>query len=143
MTQEFHISITPVRDNEYLVRTEQVAPGVPLAEEQVIWPIDQWLEQTRQLMNDPLVGLLQGQKPLAEPTTAVAADATSFNGFMALGQQLYQNLFQGILRDSWMTAQGIAQHRGEVLRLRLGLKGNQLPRLPWEVMHSHSRDGLG
>lgn len=142
MTQEFHISITPVRDNEYLVRTEQVAPGVPLAEEQVIWPIDQWLDQTRQLMNDPLVGLLQGQNTVTEPAVNVSV-ATSVNGFMALGQQLYQHLFQGILRDSWMTAQGIAQHRGEVLRLRLGLKGKQLPRLPWEVMHSNSRDGLG
>ncbi|MEM9215165.1 MAG: CHAT domain-containing protein [Cyanobacteria bacterium P01_F01_bin.150] len=143
MTQEFHISITPVRDNEYLVRTEQVAPGVPLAEEQVVWPVDQWLEQTRQLMNDPLVGLLRGQTPLADTAIEGVADSTSLNGFMALGQQLYQSLFQGILRDSWMTAQGIAQHRGEVLRLRLGLKGTQLPRLPWEVMHSHSRDGLG
>lgn len=160
VTQEFHISITPVRDNEYLVRTEQVAPGVPLAEEQVIWPIDQWLDQTRQLMNDPLVGLLQGQRLLSQtdqPASSAEAinpglhaitptpspDSESVSSFMELGQQLYQNLFQGILRDSWMTAQGIAQHRGEVLRLRLGLKGSQLPKLPWEVMHSHSRDGLG
>ncbi|NEQ96139.1 MAG: CHAT domain-containing protein [Cyanothece sp. SIO2G6] len=138
MTQEFHISITPVRDNEYLVRTEQVAPGVPLAEEQLVWPVDQWLEQTRQLMNDPLLGLLRGQSG-----NGSAGDLASVNGFMELGQQLYQHLFQGILRDSWMTAQGIAQHRGEVLRLRLGLKGNQLPKLPWEVMHGHTRDGLG
>ena len=143
MTQEFHISITPVRDNEYLVRTEQVAPGVPLAEEQVIWPVDQWLEQTRQLMHDPLVGLLQGQKSLTSGDPEPSPSSVSVHSFMDLGQQLYNNLFQGILRDSWMTAQGIAQHRGEVLRLRLGLKGNQLPRLPWEVMHSHRRDGLG
>ncbi|MEB3233713.1 MAG: CHAT domain-containing protein, partial [Leptolyngbyaceae bacterium] len=138
MTQEFHISITPVRDNEYLVRTEQVAPGVPLAEEQLVWPVDRWLEQTRQLMNDPLLGLLRGQSKVGN-----SGDLASVSSFMELGQQLYQHLFQGILRDSWMTAQGIAQHRGEVLRLRLGLKGNQLPKLPWEVMHGHTRDGLG
>lgn len=61
MTQEFHISVTPVGDNEYLVRTEKVASGVPLAEEQVKWPVDEWLAQARQLMNDPLLGLLEGQ----------------------------------------------------------------------------------
>ena len=37
VTQEFHISVTPVRNNEYLVRTEQVAPGVPVADELVTW----------------------------------------------------------------------------------------------------------
>ncbi|MGK7891242.1 MAG: CHAT domain-containing protein [Leptolyngbyaceae cyanobacterium] len=137
MTQEFHISITPVRDNEYLVRTEQVEPGVPLAEEQLVWPVDQWLEQTRQLMNDPLLGLLRGQS-----AGISAGHLTSVSGFMELGRQLYQHLFQGILRDSWMTAQGIAQHRDQVLRLRLGLKGKQLPKLPWEVMHGHTKDGL-
>nr|WP_228035106.1 CHAT domain-containing protein [Oculatella sp. LEGE 06141] len=50
-----------------------------------------------------------------------------------------------------MTARGIAQHRGEVLRLRLGLKGLSLPRLPWEVLHGgasttdklRQRDALG
>lgn len=54
MTQEFHISVTPVGDNEYLVRTEKVASGVPLAEEQVKRPVDEWLAQARQLMNDPV-----------------------------------------------------------------------------------------
>jgi hypothetical protein len=43
-----------------------------------------------------------------------------------------------MLRDSWVTAQGIAQHRNETLRLRLGLKGSQLPRLPWEVLHGNN-----
>ena len=138
MTQEFHISITPIRDDEYLVRTEQVAPGVPLAEEQVIWPMDEWLRQARQLMNDPLVGLLQGQGTLSPSEMD-----SSVTSLMELGQNLYHHLFQGILRDSWTTAQGIAHHRGEVLRLRLGLKGPNLPKLPWEVMHSHGRDGLG
>ena len=60
MTQEFHISVTPVGQDEYLVRTEQVAPGVPLAEELMKWPVAEWLTQAGQLMNDPLQAVLQG-----------------------------------------------------------------------------------
>jgi hypothetical protein len=36
VAQEFHISVTPLGGDEYLVRIERVAPGVPLAEEQVV-----------------------------------------------------------------------------------------------------------
>jgi tetratricopeptide (TPR) repeat protein len=144
VTQEFHISVTPVGNDEYLVRTERVAPGVPLAEEQMVWQTEEWLTQAHQLMNDPLVGLLQGygahrvggfELPEAPGDTPPSID------LVVLGQSLYDALFQGTLRDSWLTAQGIAQHRGEVLRLRLGLKGTRLPRLPWEVLHSS--DGAG
>jgi tetratricopeptide (TPR) repeat protein len=143
VTQEFHISVTPLRNDEYLVRTERVAPGVPLAEEQVTWPIEDWLTQARQLMNDPLMGLLQGDSVSRIGGFDLSQQSRSANGttsasnlsLIDLGQQLYSGLFQGTLRDSWMTARGIAQHRGEVLRLRLGLKGARLPRLPWEVLH--------
>ncbi|MGG6295840.1 CHAT domain-containing protein [Leptolyngbya sp. AN02str] len=154
MTQEFHISVTPVGSQEYLVRTERVAPGVPLAEEQIVWAVDDWLMQARQLMGDPLLGLLQSESrsrvgSFEAPSPSDKAygnqspvqtmpPATSLVG---LGQTLYNSLFQGTLRDSWMTAQGIAQHKGEMLRLRLGLKGTLLPRLPWEVMYASDRDG--
>ncbi|WP_228056778.1 CHAT domain-containing protein [Microcoleus sp. LEGE 07076] len=137
VSQEFKLSVTPVGDDEYLVRTEKVAPGVPLAEQQVRWPIDEWLALSAQLMNDPLVGLLQG--------TGTADRGMSRSGkhsapnLVALGQQLYSGLFQGNLRDSWTCAQGIAQHRRELLQLRLGLKGRHLPRLPWEVLHAGDR----
>jgi tetratricopeptide (TPR) repeat protein len=140
VTQEFHISVTPVGNDRYLVRTERVAPGVPLAEEQVEWKIEAWLTQARQLMNNPLLSLLQGDrataidKLAAHPTSADLAQSS--HSLVALGQTLYSAVFQGTLRDSWVTAQGIAQHRGEALRLRLGLKGTQLPRLPWEVLYS-------
>ncbi|UNU27020.1 CHAT domain-containing protein [Microcoleus vaginatus] len=142
MSQEFQLSVTPVGDDEYLVRTERVAPGVPLAEQQVRWPIDEWLALSAQLMNDPLVGLLQGK---AVQGTNFAGRGLSRSGnnpapnLVALGQQLYSGLFQGNLRDSWTCAQGIAQHRREVLQLRLGLKGRRLPRLPWEVLHAGDR----
>ncbi len=137
MNQEFKLSVTPVGGDEYLVRTEKVAPGVPLAEQQVRWPIDEWLALSAQLMNDPLVGLLQG--------TATGNRSRSQSGkhsapsLVTLGQQLYSGLFQGNLRDSWTCAQGIAQHRRELLQLRLGLKGRDLPRLPWEVLHAGDR----
>ncbi len=129
MIHEFHLSVTPVGVNEYLVRTEKVAPGVPLAEEQFTWPVDTWLAQARELLDDPLLGgwMEQGK------ATPNAPNLTS------LGQQLCNALFQGAIRDSWVMAQGIAQHRREMLRLRLGLKGSQLARLPWECLHDGDR----
>jgi hypothetical protein len=150
VTQEFHISVTPVGKDEYLVRTERVAPGVPLAEEQVIWPVGNWLAQARQLMNDPLMGILEGNSSMgAVGDRATLMQADNLSPFaqpnpnqpplslVELGQQFYGSLFQGMLRDSWVTAQGIAQNRNESLRLRLGLKGTQLPRLPWEVLYGN------
>ena len=142
MSQEFQLSVTPVGDDEYLVRTERVAPGVPLAEEQVRWPIDEWLALSAQLMNDPLVGLLQGKALQGSSFTGRGISRSGNNSapnLVALGQRLYSGLFQGNLRDSWTCAQGIAQHRREVLQLRLGLKGRHLPRLPWEVLHAGDR----
>lgn len=157
MTQEFHLSVTPVGEDEYLIRTERVAPGVPLAEEQVVWPVEDWLNQARQLMNDPLLGLLQGdafdlgsdklrQSSDRELDTELASNPHQGQPprhLVDLGQQLYNALFQGTIRDSWMTAQGIAQHRREVLRLRIGLKGPRLVRLPWEVLHTGERHRVG
>jgi hypothetical protein len=150
VTQEFHISVTPVGKDEYLVRTERVAPGVPLAEEQVVWPVGNWLAQARQLMNDPLMGILEGNAGIdttGDRSALMQADNLSPFAhphsnqpplsLVELGQQLYGSLFQGMLRDSWVTAQGIAQNRNESLRLRLGLKGAQLPRLPWEVLYGN------
>ncbi|MBW4488637.1 MAG: CHAT domain-containing protein [Trichocoleus desertorum ATA4-8-CV12] len=158
MTQEFHLSVTPVGEDEYLIRTERVAPGVPLAEEQVIWPVEEWLNQARQLMNDPLLGLLQGDAThpaadkLRDPSdrdldlvlgSSDPSQSQPPRHLVDLGQQLYNALFQGTIRDSWMTAQGIAQHRREVLRLRIGLKGPRLVRLPWEVLHTGERHRVG
>lgn len=130
MTQEFHISVTPVGQDDYLVRTEQVAPGVPLAEELVTWPVADWLAQAGQLMNDPLQLVLRGDAMTGEAVNLVA-----------LGGQLYNALFGGTLRDSWITAQGIAQNQQQVLRLRLGLKDTSLARLPWEVMQASDAAG--
>ncbi|MEH2360238.1 cell division protein HetF [Nostoc sp.] len=137
MTQEFHISVTPVGQNDYLVRTEQVAPGVPLAEELVTWPVADWLLAAGHLMNDPLKSVLQGDIFASGGNESDIA-RNSVN-LVALGQQFYNALFQGTLRDSWITAQGIAQNHQQVLRLRLGLKDTRLARLPWEVMHAGDR----
>ncbi|WP_392534546.1 cell division protein HetF [Nostoc sp. C117] len=137
MTQEFHISVTPVGQNDYLVRTEEVAPGVPLAEELVSWPVADWLMAAGHLMNDPLKSVLQGD---AFASSGRESDiARNSVNLVALGQQLYNALFQGTLRDSWITAQGIAQNHQQVLRLRVGLKDTRLARLPWEVMHAGDR----
>ncbi len=146
MTQEFHISVTPIGADEYLVRTERVAPGVPLAEEQVNWPVDEWLDRAALLMHDPIAGLLRSDAVDTTDFSRLAMETglgddqnpRSMN-LRLFGQQLYNALFQGTIRDSWMTAQGIAQHRQQILRLRLGLKDTRLPRLPWEVLHAGDR----
>ncbi|MGD1906324.1 MAG: CHAT domain-containing protein [Leptolyngbyaceae cyanobacterium] len=128
--QEFHLSITPLGDDRYLIRTEDMAAGVPVAEVQVQWPVDQWLKRSQPAMDDPILGLLQGRSP--------AAHASS--DLNALGAELYDSLFQQeYIRESWSRAQGIAQHRREILRLRLGFKDSRLQRLPWEVLQSHGK----
>ena len=127
MTQEFNLSVTPVGNSQYLIRTEQVPYGAPLAEEQVTWPVDQWLEDAQQLMGDPLKALLQG--------AALDAAGRSALSLVELGQKLYAGLFRDTVRESWVISQGVAQSRREGLRLRLGLKNTELMRLPWEVMY--------
>jgi len=142
VTQEFHLSVTPVGADTYLVRTEQVARGVPLAEEQVVWPVSDWLNQARQLYLDPIQGWLQTSVLSdSEPAPPVPPGGAQPAHLLSLGQQLYEALFQGTIRDSWLIAGVLAQDRGEKLRLRLGLKTSdrRLARLPWEVLHDGSR----
>ncbi len=135
MIQEFHISITPVAGQDtYLLRTEAVAAGVPLAETQVTWPVADWLTRAEALLQDPLHQLLsrapgaEGLPPGAESDLAIH-----------LGQDLYQHLFQGRIRDSWLAAQGVAQHLQQPLRLRLGFKNSRLQSLPWELLYGEDR----
>ncbi|MGP1381941.1 MAG: CHAT domain-containing protein [Thainema sp.] len=137
MTQEFHLSITPVGQDTYLIRTERMATGVRIAEEQVTWPIERWLQQTRQGLDDPILSILQ--QPFARPDADLSGDADAPQSLLVLGQELYTALFQGSVRDSWMAAQSIAQHRREGLRLRVGLPEARLHQLPWEVLHDGDR----
>ncbi|MGD1903331.1 MAG: CHAT domain-containing protein [Geitlerinemataceae cyanobacterium] len=149
MTQEFHLSVTPIGNYEYLVRTEQSEPGVPPAEEQVTWPIDRWLQQSRTLMRDPLLQMLQqgnlaaspdlsGLGELFEGATPEERRSRSLQDLASLGRDLYDHLFHDSVRERWMMAQAVAHHRKVPLRLRLGLKSAELNRLPWEVLHDDS-----
>jgi CHAT domain-containing protein len=129
--QEFHLSITPLGEDRYLIRTEDMAAGVPVAETQVQLPVDQWLKRSQPAMDDPILGLLQGRSP------AAASPSSDLN---ELGRELYEALFyQDFIRESWSRAQGIAQNRRQILRLRLGFKDSRLQRLPWEVLQSHGK----
>lgn len=116
----------------YLLRTEAVAAGVPLAEAQVTWPVADWLDRAKRLLQDPLHQLLSeaaADRPQgSEPEAAIR-----------LGQDLYQHLFQGRMRDSWLAAQGVAQHLKQPLRLRLGFKDNRLQGVPWELLYGEDR----
>lgn len=146
MFQDFQLSITHLGENRYFLRTEKVAAGVPLAEEQVDWDVEHWLATAQNLMSDPLSRLLQGtgrlsaQHRLVTPDTDLASlsmtelpsVATTLREF---GQQLHGALFVGSLRDSWSKAQAIAHNQNQILRLRLGLKEARLLSLPWEVMN--------
>lgn len=146
MTQEFHLSITPIHDYEYLIRTEQVPDGAQLAESLVIWPVEDWLIEASRLMDDPLMGLLRSGSSeelllngASPPRFPSSSRRSSSDNLIAFGQQLYNALFQGSIQESWMRAQGIAQHQRSRLRFRLGLKGTELHRLPWEVMYAGDR----
>ncbi len=104
--------------------------GVPQAEVQAEWPVEAWLQASQPAMNDPLMGVLRGSTDLNQGSTTL----------LQLGSQLYDTLFEAApLRESWLRAQGIAQNRNEILRLRLGLKESRLQRLPWEVMQYDGR----
>jgi tetratricopeptide (TPR) repeat protein len=127
VTQEFHLSITPVGQDTYWLRTETVSPGVPLAETQVTWPLVDWLAQAEALFQDPLQALMAD------------ADSRPDSLWTQLGQALYDGLFQGRIRDSWMAAQGVAQNRRQPLCLRLGFKDSRVQRLPWELLYGDDR----
>lgn len=144
MCQEFRLSITHLQDNDYLLRTEDVAEGVPLAQEKVTWPVEQWLEKARHLMNDPLLRVFQSQERLGNWLLSlpprpeeVEMHKQSSVSLMTFGQELFAALFTGSVASSWQIAQGIAHHKHQVIRLRLGLKENRLLRLPWEVLNEH------
>lgn len=150
MFQDFQLSIAHLGDNRYFLRTERVAAGVPLAEEQVEWAVDQWLTEARQLMSDPLSRLLQGTGRLSENNLLITTDneglqlitdTTQYaNNLIEFGQKLYQALFIGSLKESWSKAQAIAHNQKQILRLRLGLKEARLLALPWEVMNAAHAD---
>lgn len=126
MNQEFHLSITSLGSDRYLIRTEDTATGVPVAETQVEWPVEDWLQLAKPTMDDPIAKLLTGKSDVSPSSVALHQ----------LGEKLYDALFQeGAIRESWLRAQGIAQNREEILRFRLGLKESRLQRLPWEVLH--------
>ncbi len=121
--QEFHIWLTPIKQDSYLVQTQQVAPGVPLVEELVTLSLEELLTKAHELHS--LQAVLQDDIPLA------AADANIIN----LGKQLYNVIFPGSVRDSWLIAQEIAQNQQEVLRLCLKL-AEPIAQLPWKIIHT-------
>ncbi|MGL5192443.1 MAG: hypothetical protein ACRC8Y_02400, partial [Chroococcales cyanobacterium] len=118
--EELHISVTPVGDDKYLVRTEQAPKGVLPAEEQVVWPVAGWLSQATKLMEDPLSMLmrLQEQPDSSSDSPTANSERTTLGNLVELGQELYQALFQGSLLDRMTSAQAIAHNQGNVLRLR-------------------------
>ena len=125
MTQEFHLRITALGADEVFARIERGSMGTPLAEERYQWPIADWLEMLQEILREPCA-------------TQRSTDPT------VLGKSLYQALFQGSLKQSWDIAQGIAQNRGQILRLRLGVKDDKdypqrLQHLPWEILHDEHR----
>ncbi len=143
MTQEFVLSVTPVQDDKYLIRTEQerMSAGVSVAQEIVTWQVDDWMNQAAALMNDPLVGLLRSSMSSVPASSGDRSDPIGGGtaSLSTLGHQLYNALFQGSIRDSWIAAQGIAQNQQDILRLRLGLQDDRIIRLPWEVLHAGDR----
>ena len=163
VAQEFHISVTPVGENQYLLKTELVASGVPAGEELVLWPIEDWLAQAA-----PLLGFSPSQVRFNHLEDNLETDSTSTRSTLGdiwddlifidyrceeskdieispvspssdasvakLAQEIYHALFQGTLANSWTTARQIAQAQQEVLLLRLIIPENPLKYLPWEYL---------
>lgn len=138
VTQEFHISITQVGQDQYLVQTKKVALKVPLAEALVILPLKDWLNQYEQLVIEALNAVLQRDEKLVAENSGSDHFALLQSKIINLGEQLYNVLFHGPLNDSWITAQAIAQKEHKVLRLCLEVNELVLARLPWEIMHTGS-----
>ncbi len=124
---EFSVSVSPIDQERYCIKVENVPEGGILAETVVSWPVQEWLMNAKQLMGNPLANILQ------KPGSKTADNFVP--NLVDLGQALHNALLQDSIRDSWLMSQAIAQHYHSVLRFRLGLKGPVLPRLPWEVMH--------
>lgn len=144
--QEFHLSIMPVGENQYLLRTERVAPGVSLAEQLVVWPIEIWLNQAA---IDPLlptendtgmevvpdwVCLYYRWQESSSATTPPGNFSSASSLTIELAQQIYNVLFQGNIRTSWLAAREMARIRGEILQVRLIIKDKRLADLPWELV---------
>ncbi|MEM9770908.1 MAG: CHAT domain-containing protein [Cyanobacteria bacterium P01_D01_bin.73] len=129
--EQFLLSISPMGsgdrpDEKFLIRTEKVPKGAPLGQEEVVWPLDHWIDQAQLLSGDPLVAMLNPQDAATQTPSA-------------FGSLLYDQVFQKSIRDSWLVSQGVAQNQKQVLQLRLGLKGDRLPRLPWESLSGDGR----
>lgn len=123
MTQEFHLRLTLVAPDNYLVQTTKVASSIPLAQELVRLPIADWLARSTQL---------------AANLEQARADAESLHHLINLGQEFYAALFSGSLQTSWNAAGKLAQQQRQGLRLRLGLP-DELASLPWEILHTGDR----
>lgn len=139
MFQDFRLSITTLGNDEYLIRTERTAPGIPVTEEKVTWTVDDWINSAKNLMNDPLSLLLQGNgrfennQLITHSSPNITTSSLSLANF---GQTLYHALFTGRLQESWLNAQSIARNQDSILRLRLGFKDKRLARIPWELLHT-------
>jgi tetratricopeptide (TPR) repeat protein len=147
MFHEFVISVTHIQGNEYLIRTEKVEPYVPITEERKIWALDQWLTQAKTLMSDPVLLSLKengknNKSPILTPKQSPQDTKNTQQALIKLGQNLYEALFSGSLRESLYTAQSLAQKEKCLLRFRLALKHDPLLSLPWEVLHPTGTDSF-
>lgn len=147
MFHQFSLSVTHLQDNEYLIRTEKVEPYVPLAEERKFWDVDQWLNQAKTLMNDSVLSTLKNQNKRSKSALLIPKNSqfesdNTQQSLIHLGQTLYDALFFGTIRDSWLTAQSLAQSQKSILRFRLALKHEPLLSIPWEVLHPSATDSF-
>lgn len=72
------------------------------------------------------------------------SDGPDLDGRKALGALLYQALFNGKVRDAWMTSLGRVEqdHAADGLRLCLWINAPQVAALPWELLWDDQRGFL-
>ncbi|WNN88849.1 tetratricopeptide repeat protein [Gloeocapsopsis dulcis] len=121
MTQEFHLCVTCIGHNTYQIQTGQVSDKMLLVEEVVEWDVEDWLIHVEQIITN--VATLRDRYDL-------------YANSIALGKQLYAALFTGKIKDSWNTAQHIAQQENVALLLSLEIATANLVSIPWELLYT-------
>ncbi len=125
MFQDFQLSITCLKTNHYLLKTETVPEGVPFATEEVQWDVDAWIENIDQLRRTNQ--LLWGRRDAAVDDPSAVSQLNEFS------QTLYKALFFGKIKDSWYQSLTVTHQRHQTLRFHLGLSDDRLHKLPWEM----------
>lgn len=76
---------------------------------------------------------------LASSMPARSATTTADQTVLQVGEELFRSLFHGPVNNAYRASLGVAQQRGERLRVVLRLTEPELAGLPWEMLYDSDR----